>query len=162
MNDPDYQNSNRRRSEADDISPPEIQSKNHHLHFYVMSVVAGVLVVGLAVGKTKTVWEKNSGNHNASTPQPHRGKKWLKCAKNKFTWCEFSIFPRKVQQIHIISVSCNCMSFIFKICQTVAGIGITSQFHEFLNLIFGGFLSFGPTVLHPAPPLLVSSSNFIV
>ena len=39
------------------------------------------------------------------------------------------------------------MLFIFKICQTVAGISTTSQFHEFFNLIFGGFLSFDPRSL---------------
>ena len=57
-----------------------------------------------------------------------------------------AILWRKVQKIHIISVSCNCncMTFIFKICQTVAGIGIISQFHEFSILIFGWFLLFGP------------------
>ena len=43
------------------------------------------------------------------------------------------------------------MCCIFKICQTVAGIIVTSQFFEFSHLIFGGFLSFSPTVwrLHP-------------
>ena len=73
-----------KKSEADDISPPEIQSKNHHLHSYVTSVMAGVLVCsGTGCWQNKNSLRKNSGNHNASTPQPHRGKKLLKCAKNK-------------------------------------------------------------------------------
>ena len=37
------------------------------------------------------------------------------------------------------------MRFILKIGQTVVGISITSQFHDFLNLIFGGVLLFVPT-----------------
>ena len=47
---------------------------------------------------------------------------------------------------NLISVSGYCMRFIFKICQTVTGISMISQFHEFFNLIFGGFLSLGQTV----------------
>ena len=35
---------------------------------------------------------------------------------------------------------------ILKICQTVVGISMISKFHEFFNLIFGGFLQIGPTV----------------
>ena len=35
---------------------------------------------------------------------------------------------------------------IFKICQTVVGISMISKFHEFSDLIFGGFLQIGPTV----------------
>ena len=38
-----------------------------------------------------------------------------------------------------VSVSGHSMSFIFLICQTVAGISMTSQFHELFNIIFGGF-----------------------
>ena len=47
---------------------------------------------------------------------------------------------------NLISVSGYCMRFIFKICQTVTGKSMISQFHEFFNLIFGGFLSLGQTV----------------
>ena len=44
------------------------------------------------------------------------------------------IFPSKFHRIHtsMTSVSGHWMRIIFKICQTVAGIIITSQFHEFL------------------------------
>ena len=38
------------------------------------------------------------------------------------------VFSSKFPQIHIISVSGHCMSFIFKSCQTVAG----TEFPEFL------------------------------
>ena len=54
------------------------------------------------------------------------------------------------QQIYIISVSgfrMHFIKFISKICQTVVGIGMTSQFHEFFCLIFGRFLLFRPTRL---------------
>ena len=39
----------------------------------------------------------------------------------------------------MISGSGHWMSFIFKICQIVVDISVTSQFYEFLNPIFGGF-----------------------
>ena len=51
------------------------------------------------------------------------------------------IFPWKFLQIHITSVS-GCLYFKFKICQTVAGTSMSRRFHEFLNLVFGGFLRF--------------------
>ena len=34
----------------------------------------------------------------------------------------------------------RCVCLIFKFCQTVASICITSQFHEFLDLVSGGIL----------------------
>ena len=45
------------------------------------------------------------------------------------------------------SISGHWMHFVLKKCQTVAGISMTSEFHDFLDLIFGGFLPFGITVL---------------
>ena len=51
-----------------------------------------------------------------------------------------------LQVFKIISVSGYCMSFIFKICEAVAGINIIDQFHELFNLIFGGFYIFVPIV----------------
>ena len=42
-------------------------------------------------------------------------------------------------KIRITSVSCHCLRFKTKICQTVAGISMTCQFHEFFNLILAGF-----------------------
>ena len=50
------------------------------------------------------------------------------------------------QQIHIISVSGDYSHFLSKICQIVAGTTMISQFHEFFDPIFGGFLRFGSTV----------------
>ena len=38
------------------------------------------------------------------------------------------------------------MHLIFNICETVADVSRTSQFHEFFNFIFGGFFLFSPTV----------------
>ena len=71
------------------------------------------------------------------------------------------IFQIKFQQIHLISVSGHCKCFIFKMCQNVAAIRITSQFHEFLNLIFGGFSSFETFVVNSimSPPFPFMSSN---
>ena len=57
------------------------------------------------------------------------------------------VFLRKFQPNHITSVSGHCMQIILKFCQTVADISMTSQFHEFLNHIFGGILQFGPAEL---------------
>jgi hypothetical protein len=54
-------------------------------------------------------------------------------------------FPWKFLQLLITSVS-GCLRFTFKICQTVAGTSAISQFHEFLNLVFGGFLQYDPIV----------------
>ena len=40
------------------------------------------------------------------------------------------------QQIPITSVSSHFMQFILKICQTVAGTGMSGQFHEFFKSDF--------------------------
>ena len=42
------------------------------------------------------------------------------------------------------------MRLVFKICQTVERFSITSQFHEFSNVIFGGFFPFWAIVGRPA------------
>ena len=64
----------------------------------------------------------------------------LNLTKNEFTWCGFTNFASKFQQVRIISVSCDCKPFIFKICQTVAG----PSFNRFLKSDFDWFLPFGP------------------
>ena len=51
------------------------------------------------------------------------------------------VFPNKFLQIYIYFCFWR-MSFILKICQPVACISMVHQFHDFLNLILGGFLSF--------------------
>ena len=56
--------------------------------------------------------------------------------KIKLTWCNFTNFPRKFQQILIISVSGQFHCFIFKICQTVVGNIMMNQFHDFFLSIF--------------------------
>ena len=74
------------------------------------------------------------------------GSKWLKPAKNKFTLMWFrEFFSSKFQQIHINVRFRPFISFT-SLCQTVAGISMISQFHEFLSQIFGGFLKFDLTV----------------
>ena len=58
----------------------------------------------------------------------------------------FHEFLQKMfQQIPITSVSSHFMQFILKICQTVAGTGMTGQFHKFLKSNFYRFFPFGPT-----------------
>jgi hypothetical protein len=46
---------------------------------------------------------------------------------------------RQFSAVHMISGSGHWMSFIFKICQIVGDINVTSQFYESFNPIFGGF-----------------------
>ena len=60
---------------------------------------------------------------------------------------------------------------LLKTCQIVAGISIACQFHEILGLIFGGFLTFGPTMwrqrrqqprsIHPLDSLPQKRSSII-
>ena len=57
------------------------------------------------------------------------------------------VFPSKFQQIHTASVSSHCILYMFKTCQIVAGTSMIRQFHKFSNLIFGGILLFGPTLV---------------
>ena len=86
----------------------------------------------------------------STTPLQHSGYKLLKSAQNKLTFKEISrIFLSTFQKIRILSVSGHCMHLIFKICPTVAGVSMMSQF---LNLIFGGFFQFCPTVCHHTLP----------
>ena len=60
----------------------------------------------------------------------------LKLAENwiRPNWFH-EFFPRKFLQIHITSVSGHCMHFTFKCVKS-----------KFSNLIFGGSLTFGPTL----------------
>ena len=48
--------------------------------------------------------------------------------------------------IQIASVSGHSVRFIFKTCQIIADTSMIRQFHEFFNLIFGRFLTFGTAV----------------
>ena len=52
-------------------------------------------------------------------------------------------FISKFQHIHMISVSIHWMHIVLKVCQTVAGISLTDQFHEFFG-IFGGYFDIWP------------------
>ena len=51
------------------------------------------------------------------------------------------VSPSKFQHICITSVSGRCVRLTFKVCQIVEGVSIIRRFHEFFNLIFGGFLT---------------------
>ena len=88
----------------------------------------------------------------------HSGSKWLKPAKYKLTWCYIRYYITNFHHSAFIrftafSFRVSCI-FIFKICPSVTIINMIDQFHEFFNLIFGGFLLFGPT-MWLCPTLLV-------
>ena len=83
------------------------------------------------------------------------GFKWLKPAKNKLTWSDFTTFSCNFLYIQIASVCGHSEHFIFKTCQIVAGTSLTRQFHEIFNLISGGFLTFSTTVRHCCHHLLL-------
>ena len=57
------------------------------------------------------------------------------------------VFSSNFHQIHLIDVSGHCIRFTFKSCQIVAGISITSQFHDFFESHICFFLLCSPTVL---------------
>lgn len=69
--------------------------------------------------------------------------------KTKFSRSDFTKFSK---QVSASSHNFRFRSFhslnIFKLCQTVVGISIISKFHEFSDLIFGGFLQIGPTEMY--------------
>ena len=73
----------------------------------------------------------------------HNGSKWLKPAENKFTQNAYTGFS--------MQVSANLHNFRFResVLHTYSKLSNRSRrkyFTNFLNLIFGGFLQFGPTV----------------
>ena len=84
-----------------------------------------------AVAGRSTKLYLREGGEDDST---HCGSKWLKPAKNKFTEVISQVFTNKFQPSHIVSVSGHRISFIFKICQTVAGITIMCRFHDFFSI----------------------------
>ena len=68
------------------------------------------------------------------------------------------IFLNWLHQSYIISVSGDC---IFKFCQIAASISVTSHFHNFWCIIFGGFLLFetsAPGWPAPTPPPLAAAA----
>ena len=66
---------------------------------------------------------------------PNSGSKKEKPAKNRLT--------KQFVETFGISVSGGYLLFVFKICQTVAGM---RMFGDYFTLIFGGILLFGPIV----------------
>ena len=75
-------------------------------------------------------------------------QQWLQMAKTrrKYIHLKAVIFlPSNVQQIDTIPVSGHsCMRFIWKFCQTVAGIRMIRQFHECFSSIFRRIFALWP------------------
>ena len=70
-----------------------------------------------------------------------RGKLWFQMAETRQKISLLDVLSRiflgKCPLIYIISISGgDYMRLIFKICQTVAGVSMTSQFHEFFQSDF--------------------------
>ena len=63
------------------------------------------------------------------------------------------------QQIPIISVSVHCKCLKCKICQTVASISMTSQFHEFLKFVLLRNFAFWPDCASELSDLTIFSSS---
>ena len=81
-----------------------------------------------------------------STTKPCAAQ-WLQMAKTRHKTNSLvvsRIFNSKFQQIRKISVSGDCMPFMFKICQIVMCISTASQFHEFLKSNFWRVFDVGP------------------
>ena len=76
------------------------------------------------------------------------GTQWFQMAKSR----RKKVYPKYFHEyfheyfVNLHNFRFRCLSFTFKTCQIVAGASMIHQFHEFLNLIFGGFLQFGPAV----------------
>ena len=64
---------------------------------------------------------------------------------------------KKDQQIYVFFISDICTYVSSKYCQTVTDQSISRVF--FSNQIFGGFLTFGPTVGRSWPPTLPSRAR---
>ena len=85
----------------------------------------------------------------------HSGSKWLKLAKNKFTWSDSTNFSKQVsgdshdfrfrwlRSLYIENLS-NCCRHKYD----------QLWIHELFNQTFGRFLVFGPTVSNHWPPFV--------
>ena len=71
------------------------------------------------------------------------------------------VFPCKLSQIYTTFVSV-WLCLTFKTCQIVACASMIRQFHEFFNIIFGGFLTFGTTVSRHRHALLSCVHAYIL
>ena len=98
------------------------------------------LVVSRGLAVTGCYWEAGGQIYLLA----HSGSKCPELAKNKFNWCDFTSFF--TQTLAGLSTTANCMRFIFKSLQIATATSVIRQFQGFLNLIFGGFLLFDPTV----------------
>ena len=83
-------------------------------------------------------WTHGDENSTAA----YCGFKRLKPAKNKFAF----FLQANFSWLHLPFPVIACASYMYKICQTVAGISKICQFREFFDLVFGGFFPFDPTV----------------
>ena len=103
--------------------------------------------IGFSITYHKWFWGSLHTSSLSKQTAANSGFKLLKPANNKFIGFDVisRFFQIKILPIHLISVSVDFVHFIFKICQTVAGISMTKQFHELFDF-FGGFLPFSPTV----------------
>ena len=71
---------------------------------------------------TQRLFSRIFGLYSALTDS---GSEWLKSAENKFAWIDLTNFFKEVSAN---SHHFRCMQFIFKICQTVAGMSMIGQF----------------------------------
>ena len=75
----------------------------------------------------------------------HIGSKWLKPAKKIYPqW--FHEFSNQVSAYSLDFRFRSLHVLCFKMCQNVAVISTTTQYHKFFNLFFGGFLSYETSV----------------
>ena len=97
----------------------------------------------------------------AFSPTPmHRDSKWLKPAKNKFTWSHFTNISSKFQPIFMTSVSgLNALLHIQSLSNCCRIIVWSVNFTKFCKLIFGRILLLGPTVQRIAT---VVCSHYVV
>jgi hypothetical protein len=77
--------------------------------------------------------------HSLLLSAPHSSSKRLKPAENKFDSSGLTSFTRKFHHIQ----KSHCLHYTLKICQIAAGMSMN---FNFMNFIFGGFLTFGTTV----------------
>ena len=92
-----------------------------------------------------------AGKSKAETTTTHSDFKWLKPAKNKFTYFWFHEFF----QIDFSRFSSFPFPVItFETCQIIESINVKTQFQKFSYVIFGGFLLFETFVRHDSDQII--------
>ena len=79
------------------------------------------------------VWKPTTWDRGSKAAE-HSGFKWLKPAKYKLTCCDFTNFFQQILE----DLPTFCFRWLYGV-HIVAGICITSQFHDFFNQILAGF-----------------------